>query len=288
MTDEARVTVIGAGTMGHGIAQLAAMNGARVNLKDVSSDVLKSAMESIRRDLDVGVQKGKVDEIARDQAMDRITPTTDPAFAYEGAQWVIEAVPEDLELKRRVLQEAEAAAPQSCRLATNTSSLSITRLAQSMQDPGRLVGMHFFNPASRMPLVEVVRGQASDPDVVDACMELAKGWGKDPIVVRDAPGFASSRLGLVLGLEAIRMLEQGVASAADIDKAMELGYRHPMGPLKLTDLVGLDVRLNIAEYLHQQLGSDSFAPPDLLRSMVADGNLGRKTGKGFYSYTGQS
>ena len=180
--------------------------------------------------------------------------------------------------------EVESSVPDHAILATNTSSLSIARISSSLRSPSRFVGMHFFNPVHIMALVEVVWGPQTSDATLEAVVQFARRLGKEPIVVRDAPGFASSRLGIVLGMEAIRMVEQGVASPEDIDKAMELGYRHPMGPLKLTDLVGLDVRLGIAEYLHEALGSDAFTPPNLLRRMVAEGKLGKKSGEGFYSW----
>jgi len=214
----------------------------------------------------------------------RLSGTTRIGDAVAGADLVVEAAPESMELKEKIFAEVDAAAPKHAILATNTSSLSIARIASVVKDPSRFVGMHFFNPVHIMKLVEVVWGPETSEATRDAAVGFASRLGKEPIVVRDAPGFASSRLGIVLGMEAIRMVEQEVASAEDIDKAMELGYRHPMGPLKLTDLVGLDVRLGIAEYLHETLGSDAFEPPALLRRMVAEGKLGKKSGQGFYSW----
>ena len=197
------------------------------------------------------------------------------------AEAVIEAVPEDLGLKQQTFGEVERHAPERALLASNTSSLRIDAIAGGLRSPARFVGMHFFNPAHILKLVEIVAGSRTSPDTIASARGLGVRMGKDPIVVKDSPGFASSRLGLVLGLEAMRMLEQGVASAQDIDKAMTLGYGHPMGPLKLTDLVGLDVRLAIAEYLQTELGP-SFAPPRILRERVEAGKLGKKTGEGFY------
>ncbi len=197
---------------------------------------------------------------------------------------MVEAAPERMELKQRLLREVEAAAPPSALLATNTSSLSIDTIAEVLAEPRRFLGLHFFNPVHLMALVEVVRGGRTDEATLEAGVAFARGLGKDPIVVRDAPGFASSRLGVALGLEAMRMVEEGVAEPRDIDKAMELGYRHPMGPLRLTDLVGLDVRLAIAEYLHQKLGGERYRPPAILRRMVQEGKLGRKAGEGFYRW----
>jgi 3-hydroxybutyryl-CoA dehydrogenase len=203
----------------------------------------------------------------------------------DGADLVVEAAPESMELKAKIFAEVDQVAPDHAILASNTSSLSISEISGAVADPTRFIGMHFFNPVHIMKLVEVVWGAETSEATRDTTVAFARLLGKEPIVVRDAPGFASSRLGIVLGMEAIRMVEQGVASPEDIDKAMELGYRHPMGPLKLTDLVGLDVRLGIAEYLHDTLGSEAFAPPALLRSMVAEGRLGKKSGRGFYDWT---
>jgi 3-hydroxybutyryl-CoA dehydrogenase len=279
------VAVLGAGTMGHGIAQVCAGAGCAVALYDIDDDAVARGLDRIRANLDKGVELGKVAPEERDAVLSRITTHTSIGEAAAGADLVIEAAPESLELKARIFGEVDAAAPAHALLATNTSSLSIEKMALSVSDPGRLLGLHFFNPVHIMKLVEVVWG----PDTSDAARMAAEAFvrrlDKEPVVVKDAPGFASSRLGIVLGMEAIRMVEQGVASPQDIDKAMELGYRHPMGPLKLTDLVGLDVRLGIAEYLAETLGSDAFRPPELLRRMVAEGKLGKKSGQGFYHWS---
>jgi 3-hydroxybutyryl-CoA dehydrogenase len=200
------------------------------------------------------------------------------------ADLVIEAAPESLELKRTLLREAEAVTGRDCIFATNTSSLSIGEVAAASSRPENVVGMHFFNPVHIMRLVEIVVGKQTSRTTTGTVREVATRMKKEPIIVRDVPGFASSRLGVTLGLEAMRMVEQGVASARDIDTAMELGYNHPMGPLRLTDLVGLDVRLHIAEYLHGKLGSETFRPPDILRRMVSEGKLGKKSGEGFYKW----
>ena len=195
------------------------------------------------------------------------------------------AVPERLELKQEVLREADASAPRGTILASNTSSLSVNALADATRRPGKVLGMHFFNPVHRMSLVEIVRGPRTDPTSVEAARALVAAMGKTAIVVSDTPGFASSRLGVVIGLEAMRMLEQGVASRDDIDRAMELGYNHPMGPLRLSDLVGLDVRLAIAEHLHRTLKGDQYRPPEILQRLVSEGKLGKKSGEGFYRWT---
>jgi 3-hydroxybutyryl-CoA dehydrogenase len=279
-----RVAVVGAGTMGHGIAQAAAMAGARVCLVDREAGLVAGALERIQANLDAGVARGKVDPELRAATLERITSHTDMAAAAADIDLAIEAIPERLDLKREVFRALEAAAPATAILASNTSSLSITEIQAGLARPERVVGLHFFNPVHIMTLVEVVRGAETSDAVVAAGVAFARAMGKEPIVVEDSPGFASSRLGVALGLEAMRMLEEGVASAEDIDTAMTLGYRHPMGPLRLTDLVGLDVRLHIAEYLHAQLGGERFRPPDILREKVARGELGRKTGMGFFRW----
>jgi len=275
------LAVLGAGTMGHGIAQIAALAGYDVRLTDVSDGALESAMGRVRAQLDKGVELGKVEPDVRDAALGRLRATSDAAEAMAGAEIVVEAVPEVMELKQEILAGAAETVEPDTLLATNTSSLSITAIAEAVPGQERVVGMHFFNPVHIMALVEIVRGDRTAPDAVERAREAAERMGKTPIVVSDSPGFASSRLGIALGLEAIRMVEAGVASADDIDRAMELGYRHPMGPLRLTDLVGLDVRLEIARYLHRELG-DRFQPPDLLEQMVEEGKLGKKSGRGFY------
>ncbi len=278
------VAVLGAGTMGHGIAQVCAAAGCEVRLYDIDDAAVGSGLERIGRNLDKGIERGKVTEDEREDVLARLSTTTTIVEAVSGVDLVIEAAPESMDLKERIFSEVAAAAPAGAILASNTSSLSIGQIAGAVSDPARFIGLHFFNPVHIMKLVEVVSGSETSDATREASVAFARRLGKEPIVVRDAPGFASSRLGIVLGMEAIRMVEQGVASPEDIDKAMELGYRHPMGPLRLTDLVGLDVRLGIAEYLHEALGSDGFEPPELLRRMVAEGKLGKKSGQGFYEW----
>jgi 3-hydroxybutyryl-CoA dehydrogenase len=280
-----RVTVIGAGTMGHGIAYAAALAGCHVRLTDSRPEALSQAMAKIETLLDGGLKRGKLTAADRADIVERLHADGVLADALRDADVVIEAVVEDLPIKQRLFAEVERAAPAGALLASNTSSLSIGRIAATMSQPGRLVGMHFFNPVHVMKLVEIVTHGRDSGRAAERAVEFARQLGKEPIVVRDSPGFASSRLGVVLGLEAMRMLEQGVASAEDIDKAMELGYNHPMGPLKLTDQVGLDVRLAIAEYLHATLGKPQYEPPKILREKVKKGELGRKTGKGFYTWS---
>jgi 3-hydroxybutyryl-CoA dehydrogenase len=284
MSDVKRITVIGAGTMGHGIAHVSAAAGYDVVLHDLSAERVEKGLEAIRASLAKGIAKGKVSPEQRETTLSGIRTSTDLREAVGEADLVVEAVPESLDLKRGVLHDVDEAAPAGAVLATNTSSLSVARIAEATGRPGQVVGMHFFNPVQLMPLLEVVRSEATADAAVQAACEVGSRMGKETIVVRDSPGFATSRLGLVLGLEAIRMLEQEVASAEDIDKAMTLGYRHPMGPLRLTDLVGLDVRLAIARYLYDELGSEAFRAPELLERMVAEGKLGKKSGAGFYRW----
>jgi 3-hydroxybutyryl-CoA dehydrogenase len=285
MTPINYVTVLGAGTMGAGIAQVCAAAGCRTTLFDVDDDALERGFDRIRRNLDKGVELGKVSAQEHHDTLNQLQGGHDLSSAVERADLVVEAAPESLELKQKIFRHVDTASPAEAILATNTSSLSIGAIAGAVRDPGRLVGMHFFNPVHLMKLVEVVWSPATSDPVREAAVAFVRRLGKEPVVVKDSPGFASSRLGIVLGMEAIRMVEEGVASAQDIDKAMELGYRHPMGPLKLTDLVGLDVRLGIAEYLHETLESEAFRPPTLLRRMVDEGKLGKKSGKGFYDWS---
>jgi len=281
-----QVAVVGAGTMGHGIAYAAAVAGFDVSLTDSRPDALPAAIRRIGDLLTGGVQRGKLAEAELAAVAARLRADRDLAGAVRGADIVIEAVTEDLGVKQRLFATLEEAAPPGALLATNTSSLSVASIAAAVRDPGRVVGMHFFNPVHAMKLVEVVTHPGATTAAVERAVIFARALGKEAIVVKDAPGFASSRLGMALGLEAMRMLEEGVASAEDIDRAMELGYNHPMGPLKLSDLVGLDVRLAIAEYLYRTLEDPQFEPPRILRDKVAKGELGKKSGKGFYVWGG--
>jgi len=278
-----RVAVIGAGTMGHGIAQVAAMAGYDVDLLDAATELANRGLERIRSNLDEGIRRQKLTMAERDAALGRIRVGADMSRCGE-ADIVIEAVPEREEVKAAVFSQVSPYLSGHAILATNTSSLSITELQERTPHPDRFIGLHFFNPVHINKLVEVVRGRHTSDDTLGTSVTFAERIGKDPVVINDSPGFATSRLGVLLGLEAMRMVEEGVASAADIDKAMELGYRHPMGPLKLTDLVGLDVRLDIARYLHSRLRTEQFRPPRILEQMVAEGKLGKKTGRGFYTW----
>ena len=280
------VAVLGAGTMGAGIAQVASAAGCRVLLQDVTQEHAARGLARIGDGLAGLVAKQKRSELEREELLGRIVPVADVEAAVRDADVVIEAAPEILELKRELFARVAAACSPDAVLASNTSSLSIARIAESVSRPERFLGLHFFNPVPVMKLLEIVTGPATSARTLEIARAFAQRLGKEPIVVKDSPGFASSRLGIALGLEAIRMVEEGVASPADIDKAMELGYRHPMGPLKLTDLVGLDVRLSIAEYLRGALDDRRFDPPQLMRRMVSEGRLGKKSGLGFYRWEG--
>jgi len=276
--------VLGAGTMGAGIAQVLAQAGIETRLFDVTPELAEKGMHTIEAMLQKGVAKEKITAESATKVMSLLSPCSDLEVAVSGVDLVIEAIPENAELKKQVLQENATHLTPNTIYASNTSSLSITDLAEAAPYPDRYLGLHFFNPPPLMKLLEVVHGGKTSSQTIDLACDLAKRLGKHPIVVKDVPGFASSRLGLVLGLEAMRMLEEGVASAEDIDAAMTLGYRHPMGPLKLTDWVGLDVRLAIADHLAKELNDQRFGAPNILRDKVARGELGKKSGQGFYGW----
>lgn len=274
----ATVGVLGGGRMGAGIAHAFLLAGARVHVVERDAPAADAARARIETALERSAARGH----DRPDA-DALTVGVDLGD-LAGAGLVVEAVPEDRALKLNALARIEGVVDAAAVVASNTSSISIDALAGSLERPERFLGLHFFNPVPASALVEVVTGTATAPEVVSRATAWVEAIGKAAVVVRDAPGFASSRLGVALGLEAIRMLEEGVASARDIDTAMELGYRHPMGPLRTTDVVGLDVRLGIAEELERAFGA-RFAPPELLRTLVAEGHLGRKTGRGFYEWS---
>ncbi|MFI5891497.1 3-hydroxyacyl-CoA dehydrogenase family protein [Actinoplanes sp. NPDC051513] len=276
------VGVIGGGRMGAGIAQVFAVAGSVVCLAERDPAAAVASRDRVAMGLLRAAEKGKLAESA-DAVLERLVLVDAVSALPADVDLVVEAVPEDAALKVRVLAAAEEAVAEQAVLASNTSSLSIAGIAGGLQRPERFLGLHFFNPVPASSLVEVVIGPATGDDTAGAARSWIAGLGKTEVVVRDSPGFATSRLGVLLGLEAIRMLEEGVADAASIDRAMELGYRHPMGPLRSTDLVGLDVRLAIAEHLHRELG-ERFTPPALLRDKVARGELGRKTGQGFFTW----
>ncbi len=279
-----KVAVIGAGTMGHGIAQVSALAGYEVTITDLDDSAIQLAMEKVRKNLDGGIARGKLTEEARDGALARLSAVDDLESAVQDADLCIEAIVENKEIKQKLFADMELWAGGSAILASNTSSVPIGMIAEATAHPERVIGMHFFNPVHIMKLVELVVHEGTSEETRLSVIGMVEALGKESIVVKDSPGFATSRLGVVLGLEAIRMLEQGVASAEDIDKAMALGYKHPMGPLRLTDLVGLDVRLAIAKTLSEELGGDQYEPPALLSEKVARGELGRKSGRGFYDW----
>lgn len=274
------VAVLGAGTMGRDIAHVCAVVGHEVTVRDVVEDALSDAKAHVKSNIEGGVKRDKLDRETANAALDRVAFTTDLA-ALEGAEIVIEAVPEEMDLKHEVLTDAETHVADDALMATNTSSLSVTSVMAALDDPSRGLGLHFFNPAYVMDLVEVVHAERTSERTRKEAVRFVEELGKTAVEVRDTPGFASSRLGVALGVEAMRMVEEGVATAEDIDAAMELGYRHPMGPLKLTDVVGLDVRLDILKYLREELG-ERFRPPQTLKRKVRAGHLGKKSGRGFY------
>jgi len=279
--ENATVAVIGGGAMGIGIAHAFATSGAAVDLIDADLARAEAAANKLEGVLQAAVTRGKLSDADAAAARGRVFPRASLADVAPGATLIVEAVPEIVDLKRRVLAEAEAREPAV--LASNTSGIAIGELAAALARPERFIGMHFFNPVWAMALLEIVVGARTSEATLAAALALGQRIGKETIVVRDLPGFASTRLGIALGLEAMRMLEDGVATAADIDRAMEIGYRHPMGPLKLTDLVGLDVRLDIARNLARTYG-ERYTPPKVLEEMVAAGKLGKKSGEGFYRW----
>ena len=279
----AKVGVLGAGIMGRGIAYVSALGGYETVLQDARRPALESARDEILALLDQGVRAGKVEAAAAEAAKGRLRIADTTEQAASGVDLVIEAVPEDMTLKLEIFRALDRAAPESAILATNTSSLSITEIAGATRRPGRVVGMHFFNPVHRMKLLEVVRGLETDAAAIAAAIAVGERMGKTCVTVREAPGFVTSRINAMIGNEAFYMLQEGVASARDIDQALKLGLNHPMGPFELVDLVGLDTRLSILRFLHRTLG-EKFRPCPLLEQYVAAGRLGRKTGRGVYEY----
>lgn len=276
--------VLGAGTMGHGIAHVAAASGMKVVLYDIDQSAADRGLASIQQNLEKGVAKNKITEEAKEQTLGNLSTSTNLEEAVGSAQLVVEAAPERLDLKQSIFKQIDSLAPSDAIFGTNTSSLSITKIASVCAHPERVLGMHFFNPPHILKLLELIKTEHTSDDALAKAKAIGEQMGRDLIVINDSPGFATSRLGLIIGLEAMRMLQEGVGTAEDIDRAMELGYRHPMGPLRLTDLVGLDVRLDIAEYLHRELGGDRFDPPQVLRELVEAGKLGKKSGQGFYKW----
>ncbi|WP_435358480.1 3-hydroxyacyl-CoA dehydrogenase family protein [Haloarchaeobius sp. DFWS5] len=276
-----QVCVLGAGTMGHGITQVCAMAGHDVTMRDIEQEFVDAGMDGIRSNLQGGVDRDKLTQEEMDATLDRIETAVDLDDAVTGAEVVIEAVPEEMDIKKSTFSDVEELVDEETVIASNTSSLSVTEIASVLEHDERAVGLHFFNPVHLMRLVEIVVPEQASEETVDFAESFVEGIDREPVTVRDSAGFASSRLGVALGVEAIRMVESGVASPRDIDAAMELGYNHPMGPIELGDVVGLDVRLDILEYLREELG-ERFRPPQVLKQKVRAGKLGKKTGEGFY------
>ena len=279
------VAVIGSGTMGSGIAQVCAQTGWETRLYDAFPESLEKGMNSIDEFWKSGIRRGKNTEEQVKDWSEKLVPCGNLEDALSGVDLVIEAVPEKIDLKRSIFQKIEELAPENAILATNTSGLRISEIASVVKNPERVVGMHFFNPVPIMKLLEVIKHDSSSDDTIDEVIEIGEEMGKTTIVVDDIPGFATSRLGVVLGNEAIRMLAEGVASASDIDTAMKLGYKHPMGPLELSDLVGLDVRRDILNNLAESFDDPSYLPHPLLVRLVESGELGKKTGRGIYNWS---
>ena len=279
------VTIIGAGTMGSGIAQVCAQSGWETKLFDAFPESLERGMASIDKFWNKGIEKGKTTTEEKEEWSSNLNFYTDLTQAVEGTDLVIEAVPEIMKLKKEIFVQLEKIAPKNAILATNTSSLSISSIANATTCPERIIGMHFFNPVPIMKLLELVRHKKCSEETIAAAKLIGETMGKETILVEDVPGFATSRLGVVLGNEAIRMLSEGVASASDIDSAMKLGYKHPMGPLELSDLVGLDVRRDILNSLADSFEDESYRPHPLLNALVSEGSLGKKTSKGIYNWT---
>jgi 3-hydroxybutyryl-CoA dehydrogenase len=283
MTEIKTIAVIGAGTMGRGIAYAAAFGGYRTILEDISPAMLEQGIAYIRQSLEDGVARGKVTAEQKDRALAQLSTAGSVEQACREADLLIEAVPEEMELKLEIFTLFDKFAKPNAIFASNTSSLSVTEMATITFRAEKCVGMHFFNPVPKMKLLEIVRALETSEDTIETCREVGRRMGKEVVVVREAPGFITSRINALIGNEAFAMLESGIASAADIDKALKLGLNHPMGPFELVDLVGLDVRLSILEYLHRTLG-EKYRPNPLLRQYVNAGRLGRKSGRGVYDY----
>lgn len=283
MPEIRQITVLGAGTMGLGIAHVSALAGYETRLFDVAPEALDRARQTVHRNLDKGVEKGKLDAGDAAGAKEKLEFDTELSAAVATADLVIEAAPESIELKVEIFGQVVAACPEHALLASNTSGLSITEMAAATDRPERFAGMHFFNPVHLMRLIELVRGLETSAATLAALAEVGERMGKEVVTVKESPGFVTSRINALIGNEAFRMLEAGVASPEDIDKALKLGLNHPMGPFEMVDLVGLDIRLSILRFLHQTLG-DTYRPTTLMEQYVKGGRLGRKTGRGVYAY----
>jgi len=281
------IGIIGAGTMGRGIAYAAAVGGYRTILEDVMPETLAKGMAWIKQSLDEGVQRGKLEAAARDAALARIETSSSVEDVCREADFLIEAVPEEMELKLELFTLFDKFAKPKAVLASNTSSLSVAEMAEMTYRPELCVGMHFFNPVPKMKLIEIVKAPKTSDETIAVCREVGGRMGKEVVVVKESPGFITTRVNALIGNEAFAMLEAGIASAEDIDKALKLGLNHPMGPFELVDLVGLDVRLSILEYLHSTLG-EKYRPNPLIKKLVAEGRLGRKSGRGVYDYPSPS
>jgi len=281
------IGIIGAGTMGRGIAYAAAVGGYRTILEDVMPETLAKGMVWIEQSLDEGVHRGKLEAAARDAALARIETSSSVENVCREADFLIEAVPEEMELKLELFTLFDKFAKPKAVLASNTSSLSVAGMAEMTYRPELCVGMHFFNPVPKMKLIEIVKAPKTSDETIAVCREVGGRMGKEVVVVKESPGFITTRVNALIGNEAFAMLEAGIASAEDIDKALKLGLNHPMGPFELVDLVGLDVRLSILEYLHSTLG-EKYRPNALIKKLVAEGRLGRKNGRGVYDYSSPS
>jgi 3-hydroxybutyryl-CoA dehydrogenase len=278
-----KVTVFGAGTMGRGIAQVAALAGLAVTMQDLSEGILQPAVQAIRANMAKGVEKGKLEARSAEAALGRLSVATDPLQAAEGAGFIIEAIVENLETKKDLFMLLDRSCPAEMIIASNTSALSLTELASATRRPDRVVGTHFFNPVPLIHFVEIVRGLETSAETIETTASLMKRMKKEAVVISDSPGFITSRVNVMIGNEAFNMLQEGVASAQDIDKALKLGLNHPMGPFELVDLVGLDIRLSVLRDLHARLG-EKFRPSPLLVKYVNAGRLGKKVRRGVYGY----
>lgn len=283
-----QVTVIGAGTMGNGICHVFAQNGFKVNMVDVSQEALDKALVKIAKNMDRQIAKGKLDEQTKESALEKISTFTDIAEAVKETDLVVEAATENIDLKIKIFQQLDAVCPEKTILASNTSSISITRIASYTKRPAKVIGMHFMNPVPVMKLVEVINGYATEKEVTNLILELSRSLGKVPCVVNDYPGFIANRILIPMINEAITALQEGVAGVEEIDTIMKLGMAHPMGPLQLADFIGLDTCLSIMNVMHLGFGKQKYAPASLLTNMVQAGYLGVKSGEGFYKYTSGS